>query len=70
MTVTRGITAQEYFDRREKLASLMESGSVAIIPAASVKYRSGPVFYPFHQNTDFLYLTGFQEPEALAIIGM
>jgi intermediate cleaving peptidase 55 len=36
----------------------MPDGSVAVVPAATMKYRSGPVFYPFHQNTDFLYLTG------------
>lgn len=31
-------------------------------------YRSGAVFYPFRQDSNFLYLTGFLEPEALAII--
>jgi len=40
-----------------------------VIPSASVKYRSGPVFYKFHQDPDFFYLTGFLEPEAVAVIG-
>lgn len=40
-----------------------------MIPSASVKYRSGPVFYKFHQDPDFFYLTGFLEPEAVAVIG-
>ena len=56
--VTRGIQALEYAQRRDKLAALLPLGSVAILPAAEVKYRSGPVFYEFHQNTDFFYLTG------------
>jgi intermediate cleaving peptidase 55 len=27
------------------------------------------IFYPFHQNTDFWYLTGFNEPDAAVILG-
>jgi intermediate cleaving peptidase 55 len=34
-----------------------------------VKYRSGPVFHRFQQDTNFFYLTGFEEPESVAIIG-
>ena len=40
-----------------------------MIPSASVKYRSGPVFYDFHQDPDFFYLTGFLEAESVAVIG-
>ncbi|KAL1591683.1 aminopeptidase [Paraconiothyrium brasiliense] len=66
--ITPGITAQEYYDRRVKLANALPKGSVAILAASDVKYRSGAVFYKFHQDPDFLYLTGFNEPDALAII--
>ncbi|CAI6313097.1 unnamed protein product [Periconia digitata] len=66
--ITPGITAQEYYDRRVKLAQALPARSVAILAAADVKYRSGAVFYKFHQDSDFLYLTGFNEPDALAII--
>ncbi|CUS07551.1 unnamed protein product, partial [Tuber aestivum] len=69
VTVTPGISALEYATRRAKLASELPDGAVAVVPAAYVRYRSGPVFYPFHQNPDFLYLTGFLEPEALCVIG-
>lgn len=41
---------------------------MAILSAAPLKYRSGAVFYPFRQESNFLYLTGFLEPEALAVI--
>lgn len=33
-----------------------------------MKWRSGAVFYPFRQDSNFLYLTGFNEPESLAVI--
>ncbi|RPB01620.1 hypothetical protein L873DRAFT_636387 [Choiromyces venosus 120613-1] len=66
--VTPGISALEHATRRAKLASELPDGAVAIVPSSHVKYRSGPVFYPFHQNPDFLYLTGFLEPEALCVI--
>jgi intermediate cleaving peptidase 55 len=41
---------------------------VAVLPSAEVKYRSGAVFYPFRQESNFLYLTGFSEPQSLAVI--
>ncbi|KAK4962254.1 hypothetical protein LTR28_004608, partial [Elasticomyces elasticus] len=43
--------------------------SIAVVAASDIKYRSGAVFYEFHQDPNFLYLTGFNEPEALAVIG-
>ncbi|KAK3078159.1 hypothetical protein LTS18_008288, partial [Coniosporium uncinatum] len=64
--LTPGITALEYANRRAKLARAMPNGSVAIFSAAEVKWRSGAVFYDYHQDPDFFYLTGFNEPEALA----
>ncbi|KAI5303388.1 hypothetical protein KEM56_007608 [Ascosphaera pollenicola] len=67
--MTQGITAQEYYDRREKLASKLPKDSIALIPSAETAYKSGSVFYPFHQNCDFFYLTGFNEPNAVAVIG-
>ncbi len=39
-----------------------------MLAANDLKYASGAVFYKFHQDPDFLYLTGFKEPDALAII--
>ena len=48
---------------------MLERNSVAVIAGADLKYRSGAVFYEFHQNPDFFYLTGFNEPEAVAVIG-
>lgn len=67
--LTPGITAQEYADRRTRLAQKLPKGAVAIVAAAELVQRTGSCFYEFHQDPDFLYLTGFNEPEALAVIG-
>ncbi|KAL2266193.1 hypothetical protein VTJ83DRAFT_5545 [Remersonia thermophila] len=66
--VTPGITAQEYADRRAKLAFSLPDGAVAVLPSAAVQYRSGAVFWPFRQESNFLWLTGFSEPQSLAVI--
>ncbi|KAI9848002.1 MAG: hypothetical protein M1838_000674 [Thelocarpon superellum] len=66
--VTPGISAHEYAQRRAKLAAKLPDGAVAVLAAAEVKYRSGAVFYEFHQESNFFYLTGFNEPEAAALI--
>lgn len=66
--VTPGITAQEYHDRRARLASSLPANAIAILPAAELKYRSGAVFYPYRQESNFLYLTGFLEPDAVAVL--
>lgn len=67
--VTPGITALEYAYRRSNLASKLPENSIAIVAASEVKFRSGAVFYEFHQDSNFFYLTGFNEPEAVAVIG-
>ncbi|HKR60640.1 MAG TPA: Xaa-Pro aminopeptidase [Pyrinomonadaceae bacterium] len=46
----------------------MEPKSVAIIPSAREATRSNDTAYRFRQDSDFLYLTGFEEPEAIAVI--
>ncbi|KAF2760382.1 xaa-pro dipeptidase app [Pseudovirgaria hyperparasitica] len=66
--LTPGITALEYAERRANLARQLPTGSCAVLAASELKFRSGAVFYEFGQDTDFYYLTGFMEPEALAII--
>ncbi|KAG4032695.1 hypothetical protein MFRU_006g01610 [Monilinia fructicola] len=66
--VTPGITAQEYANRRAEFASKLPPNSVAILKGADIKYRSGAVFHEFHQEPNFFYLTGFNEPESIAVI--
>jgi Xaa-Pro aminopeptidase len=46
----------------------MNKDSVAIIPAAREAVRSHDTNYRYRQNSDFFYLTGFEEPDAIAVI--
>ena len=46
----------------------MTEGSVAILYAAMLQYKSGAVFHQYRQDSNFLYLTGWNEPDAVAII--
>ena len=47
---------------------LMEPNSIAIIPAARAQVRSRDTHYPFRQDSDFHYLCGFNEPEAVLVL--
>lgn len=62
------INQQEYQARRKKLALQLPEDSIAIISAAHELLRNGDAHYRFRQDSDFYYLTGFDEPEALLII--
>jgi Xaa-Pro aminopeptidase len=46
----------------------MDQKAVAIIPSAREATRSNDTNYRFRQDSDFYYLTGFEEPEAIAVI--
>ncbi|MFA5677327.1 MAG: Xaa-Pro aminopeptidase [Pseudomonas sp.] len=59
------ISKQEYARRRKALMSQMEPGSIAILPAAPVHVRSRDTEHQYRQDSDFQYLTGFPEPEAV-----
>jgi len=59
---------KEFAKRRRYLAEQMGAGSIAILPSATVKNRNRDVDYPFRQDSDFYYLTGFCEPEAVLVI--
>jgi len=41
---------------------------LVIVPSSSTVYMSHDIPYPFRQNTDFLYLTGFQEPNSILVM--
>jgi Xaa-Pro aminopeptidase len=62
------IDQNEYAARRTKLAKQLPEGSVALIAAASEVHRNGDTHYRFRQDSDFYYLTGFNEPDALLVI--
>ncbi|MCK5091348.1 MAG: Xaa-Pro aminopeptidase [Gammaproteobacteria bacterium] len=59
---------KEFSKRRKQLMRMMGAGSVAIIPAAIAQSRNRDIEYPYRQDSDFQYLTGFPEPEAVAVL--
>jgi len=60
--------ANEFKRRRRQLMQMMGPGSVAILPAAPEVVRNRDVHYPYRPDSDFYYLTGFPEPEAIAVL--
>ena len=58
-----------YQNRRDRLKDMMPENSLAIISAAHESIRNRDAEYPFRQSSDFWYLTGFTEPDAVLIIG-
>ncbi|CCD22470.1 aminopeptidase NDAI_0A03130 [Naumovozyma dairenensis CBS 421] len=66
--LTPGITALEYFQRRHDLMGRLPLNSCLILQSNQVKYASGAVFYPFQQDNDFYYLTGWNEPDSIMIL--
>jgi Xaa-Pro aminopeptidase len=57
----------EFKQRRKQLARRIKKKSVALIASASASVRNRDVEYPYRQDSDFHYLTGFDEPEAVAV---
>ena len=58
----------EYQKRRRDLMNQIGAEAVAIIPAAHEVTRSRDTHFPFRQDSDFSYLTGFPEPDAVAVL--
>ncbi|WPO99752.1 Xaa-Pro aminopeptidase [Pseudomonas sp. HR96] len=59
------IPKAEYARRRKALMAQMEPNSIAILPAAAVAIRNRDVEHVYRQDSDFQYLSGFGEPEAV-----
>ncbi|PWB32760.1 Xaa-Pro aminopeptidase [Pseudomonas sp. SDI] len=59
------IPKAEYARRRKALMAQMEPNSIAILPAAAVAIRNRDVEHVYRQDSDFQYLSGFPEPEAV-----
>ena len=59
---------KEFARRRKQLMRMMDSDSIAILPTSPERQRNRDVEYPFRPDSDFYYLTGFAEPDAVAVI--
>jgi Xaa-Pro aminopeptidase len=58
--------AEMFAKRRERFMQAL-NGGLAILPSAPVAIRSADVEFNYRQDNDFFYLTGFAEPEAVAL---
>ncbi len=63
-----GIAAGEYKRRRRQLMDMAGEDAILVLPAAAEKVRSLDTHYPFRQDSDFQYLSGFPEPEAVLVL--
>ena len=68
MKAKPGIGLREFSRRRKELMSMMGEDSIAILPGANLVARNSDVDYLFRQDSDFHYLTGFDEQEAVFVL--
>lgn len=61
-------TKKEFSRRRKQLMRMMGEDAIAILPTAVEHVRNRDVEYPFRPDSDFYYLTGFHEPEAVLVL--
>jgi Xaa-Pro aminopeptidase len=62
------LISQEFARRRRNLMQMVGEGGIAILPSAPIRTRSRDVEYRYRQDSDFYYLTGFAEPDAVVVI--
>ena len=63
------IETKEFVRRRRQLMRMAGRDAIVIVPAAPERVRSNDSHYPYRQDSDFHYLSGFPEPDAvLALI--
>ena len=62
------MNSKEFARRRKQLMSMVGEEGIAILPAAPVRMRSRDIGHRFRQDSDFYYLTGFAEPDAVAVL--
>ena len=59
---------KEFIKRRQQLMDIMGPDSIAVLPNAEVANRNRDVDYPYRSNSNFHYLSGFDEPESVIVI--
>jgi len=59
--------AKEFVRRRRQFMRMLDKDAIAILPAAPVRHRNGEIEYAYRQDSHFHYLTGFPEPDAVAV---
>ncbi|MBT8084929.1 MAG: M24 family metallopeptidase [Woeseia sp.] len=62
------MNTKEFAKRRKQLMRMVGEEGVVLLPGAPVRTRSRDVEYRFRQDSDFYYLTGFAEPDTVAVL--
>ncbi|KAJ2820912.1 aminopeptidase [Coemansia erecta] len=65
---TPGIAQSEYDQRRRKVVKDLPDGSTLFLFSSPMHFVSPHVFHEFRQDSDFYYLTGWNEPDSVAVI--
>ena len=68
MSVNGHNESENFRARRKRMMEAIAPGATAIMPSAPVSVRSGDVEFVYRQDSDFYYLTGFAEPESIALL--
>lgn len=58
----------EWEKRRKELMRQIGPNDIVVLPSATEMIRSGDAVYAFRQQSDFYYLTGFNEPDAVMVL--
>src|SRR5271167_2609546 len=59
---------KEFARRRRQFMRMIGKDAIAILPAAPVRHRNGDIEYAYRQDSHFHYLSGFPEPDAVAVL--
>jgi Xaa-Pro aminopeptidase len=59
---------KEFARRRRQFMRMIGKDAIAILPAAPVRLRNGDIEYAYRQDSHFHYLTGFPEPDSVAVL--
>ena len=68
MRAATGIGAAEFARRRKALMRMAGEDAILVLPAAPERVRSHDTHYPYRQDSDFWYLTGYPEPGAVLVL--
>jgi Xaa-Pro aminopeptidase len=63
-----GIHLKELARRRRQLMRMAGDDAILILPSAPPRIRSKDTHYTYRQDSDFWYLTGFEEPDAVLVL--
>ena len=66
--IDRALSPKACAKRRAQLMQMVGEDAILILPAAPERVRSRDTHYPYRQDSDFWYLTGFDEPQAVLVL--